>query len=98
MAFVLQRGYSVAEWHYFTGCCPELNTFIDDLPQWTALPNGQPQLFVQKINDLNVNTTPFLVVYSINGNASVNVTKPKDLLLPICKVLLYPPMECGISS
>jgi len=87
---LLQRGYSLMEWHYYEGCCADLIMFVEALP--TELEN---QLIVQKISDSNYT---WASVKSIRGEQTWNITKSSELIGPLCDVLLKPPLECGLMK
>ncbi|MEM7817776.1 MAG: hypothetical protein QXL81_03075, partial [Candidatus Aenigmatarchaeota archaeon] len=85
-----QRGYSVMEWHYYEGCCPDLMLFVEGLPA-----EVENQLIVQKVADSD---WTWANVKSLRGERSWNVTEFDDLLGPLCEVLLKPPVECGLMQ
>jgi len=87
----LQNGFSLMEWHYYTGCCPDLQLFVEALPG--ELEN---QIIVQKINDTQNET--WASARSLRGEQLWNVTNATDLLPPLCEVLLKPPVECGLMQ
>jgi len=89
-AALLQRGYSIMEWHYYEGCCPDLMLFVEGLPA-----EVENQLVVQKIADSNLT---WASARSLRGEQSWNVTDFSDLLEPLCGVLLKPPVECGLMQ
>jgi hypothetical protein len=88
---LLQRGFSLMEWHYYTGCCPDLQLFVEALPG--ELEN---QIVVQKINDTQNET--WASVRSLRGEQTWNISSVNDLLPPLCEILLKPPVECGLMQ
>lgn len=87
---LLQRGYSVMEFHYYSGCCPDLISFVDALPA-----DLEYQIIVQKITDSN---STWAYVRSLRGEKEWNITTVSDLLPSLCEILLKPPLECGLMQ
>lgn len=88
---LLQNGFSLMEWHYYAGCCPDLQMFVDSLPG-----ELDGQLVVQRLSDA-ANST-WATARSLRGEQTWNVTNATDLLPPLCNVLLKPPIECGLMQ
>ena len=87
----LQNGFSLMEWHYYTGCCPDLQLFVEALPG--ELEN---QIVVQKISDTSNDT--WVSARSLRGEQQWNVSSASELLPPLCEILLKPPVECGLMQ
>jgi len=87
----LQNGFSLMEWHYYTGCCQDLMLFVEAMPS-----ELEYQLVVQKISDAQ-NVT-WASVRSLRGEQQWNVSSASELLPPLCEILLKPPVECGLMQ
>jgi len=90
-AQLLQRGYSIMEWHYYGGCCPDLMLFVEAMPA-----ELEYQLLIQKIADAANETRAS--VRSLRGEQQWSVSSAGDLLGPLCEILLKPPVECGLMQ
>ena len=86
----IPRGYTLMEFHYYEGCCQEIQFYIDALPEML-----EKQLIVEKIKD---GTGPAIVAESIYGKDERNITAVDDVFESLCKVLTKPPPDCGIME
>jgi len=88
-----QNGYTIMEFHYYENCCPDIISTIESLPS-----ELQYQILVQKIKDNPAGQAPWVDVRSIYGNNAYNITGITEIIPPLCKVLVKPPMECGLIN
>ncbi len=91
----LPRGYTIAEFHYYGGCCPELQLYVDALPDELLTYDNKKQLVIQKIND---GAGPYFIAESIYGEAEKNTTTITDVFDVLCKVLRRPPIDCALMG
>jgi len=88
---LLQRGATFLEWHHPSGCCPDLDLFVKSLPEELEF-----QALVQDIVENDSRT--WIFAESILGTLSYNVTNKNQIILPLCKVLVKPPIECAFVN
>ncbi|MBI5060888.1 MAG: hypothetical protein HZB67_01085 [Candidatus Aenigmarchaeota archaeon] len=86
----ISRGYTIMEFHYYDGCCQELQFYIDALPE-----ELEKQLIIEKIND---GTGPRILAKSMYGLEERNVTTIDDVFVSLCKLLAKPPIDCGLME
>ncbi|MFH0948873.1 MAG: hypothetical protein V1802_00110 [Candidatus Aenigmatarchaeota archaeon] len=89
----IQNGFTFLKF-YYAEADPMFMTYIESLPDMTAISSGQKQLFVQKIESVN-NT---IVISNMNGeNELTNITQ-SAVFESLCETLVMPPIECGLSK
>ena len=89
-AQLLAYGFTLMEWHSYPDCCPDLQMWIDALPE-----ELEYQILIQKISDAD---TPWASARSLLGEEQWNVTSYSDIMPPLCEILLKPPLECGLMQ
>ena len=88
-----QRGYTIAEFHYYEGCCEDIAAAVKKLPA-----EFEYQIIVQQIKDAESGSQPWLYAKSVYGEANYTLSSINNLTKPMCGVLAKPPLECGISA
>ena len=83
----INRGYTIIEYHYFSGCCKEIEPYIEAVPDTVG-----NQAIVEKIEDDRY----YVLMESVLGEKNSTPSTSKELLVLLCDVLLQPPIECGL--
>ncbi len=71
-----------------------LYDYVSQLPDITALPNGQPQLMV---NRLETNETRAEII-NLNGNVEIENLTDSGLFSALCQNLLFTPTDCLLAG
>jgi hypothetical protein len=85
----LSQGYTLLEFHYQEGCCPELIANVEALPAELEF-----QMVVQKVPD----TKNYFVAESFRGRRQFNATGVLEVLFGLCDVLASPPPDCAFRE
>jgi len=92
--YLLQRGYTLMEYRYFTGCL-DCITMKNDLERITQ--NSDDQVFLQEIL-LTDNTTSSLTVTSLRGQKISDNLSNTEIEKIICNLLINQPIWCVTSK
>lgn len=88
----MRQGMTFLEVHYGYGT--DIKS-IEDLPNQFKTPYNEVQLVIIEITDYG---NSFATIESLEGYEEVNSTDLNQIGKALCKVLLYPPVECIIDS
>jgi len=91
--YLLQRGYTLIEYRYFTGCleCIDMKSKLESVTQ-----NSDNQIFLQEIlSEGNANS---LTVTSLRGGKTITNPSSENLENTICNFLVNQPLWCVTSK
>ena len=92
----IQNGFTWVKYYYEQ---PDQNFlfYIQSLPQVYALPSGQTQLIVQKINTKYLNESSYVIITSPQGQESFQ-PDIRRIAEAMCKLLTVTPFECLLKN
>ena len=93
IAQLYQNGYTIAEFHYYEGCCSEIVSSVIKLPA-----ELEYQIVIQKIPDSELGSMPWFSAKSVYGEANYTLSSISNITQPLCSVLVKPPLECGLAA
>ena len=93
-SYLLQRGYTLMEYRYFTGCM-DCISMKDDLESITQ--NSDDQIFLQEILSTD-NTTSSLTITSLRGQKGLDNPADEEIEDTICNLLISQPLWCVSSK
>lgn len=92
--YLLQRGYTLMEYSYYTGCldCIDMKKELERFTQ-----NSDNQIFLQEIL-LTENTTSSLTISSLKGHKNLDNPSNIEIEEIICDLLIRQPLWCVTSK
>jgi len=92
--FLLQRGYTLIEYQYFSGCleCVDVKNKLESLTQ-----NSDNQIYLQELLSAE-NATTSLTVTSLRGGKTITNPSSENLENVICNYLVNQPLWCVTSK
>ena len=92
--YLLQGGYTLIEYRYFTGCldCIDMKNELERLTQ-----NSDDQVFLQEILSTD-NTTSSLTITSVRGQKILDNPSIVEIEDIICNLLISQPIWCVTSK
>jgi len=88
----IQGGFTFLT-YYSNGYDFQFDNFLNNLPQQTALPSGQTQLFIVKAEG-----STNIQIESMTGFESLNDTDSEKVFEKLCGLLSFTPVECALMT